>query len=191
MLRRFERDDRELIVEQCLELVVSRDREVALRLNDQEARRHPDLESTLLGVHALLGQLAAGFRRLDPLPVLLETKRRRAHFTNSEDFVAAQTSRGLIALEPRPREVRFGGAVSQRIAEREAERPGRIVVAEHLSEDAAETRVDRTDHGSRKTAFANQARSARSGRVEVCLHPQVRQGQALRQRDRRIGDLNR
>ena len=39
----------------------------------------PDLESPLLGVEPLLGQLAAELGRLDPLTVLLEPQRRVAH----------------------------------------------------------------------------------------------------------------
>ena len=56
--------------------------EIALRLDDEEARRHPDLEPPLLGVEPLLRQLAAELRGLDPLAVLLEPQRRVAHFAH-------------------------------------------------------------------------------------------------------------
>src|SRR5262245_4437398 len=68
----LEGDDRELVGELGLELVVTRLGQVALRLDHEEAGRHADFEPALLGVDTLLGERAALLRGLNPLTILLE-----------------------------------------------------------------------------------------------------------------------
>ena len=58
LLHGLEGNHRELVVKERLQLAVAGNREIALRLNDQEAGGHADLEPSLLGVQALLGELA-------------------------------------------------------------------------------------------------------------------------------------
>ena len=82
----LEPDHRELILQARLQLVVARDREIALRLDDEEARRHPDFEALLLRVEALFGELASELRGLDALTVLFEPKCRVAHLPHRDEF---------------------------------------------------------------------------------------------------------
>ena len=134
---------RELVVEERLRLVVARDREVALRLDHEEARRHADLEAPLLGVEPLLGELPrrrASFRSAaGSVRAASAASRTSPH---GRQLQAAQACGGLIAARSSPgRSCASRGALPERIAEREPERPRRVVGREHLAEHARRTTV--------------------------------------------------
>src|SRR6476620_279731 len=78
LLQRLEIDQREIVGQYGGELVVLRLREIALRLDHQEARRHPDLEPLALGVEPLLGELVRRAGSLDALGVHLDLPPRIA-----------------------------------------------------------------------------------------------------------------
>src|SRR5262245_5152716 len=105
LLDRLEVDPGLLVVELRLQLRIACDGEVALRLDHVEVRRHADLEPLLLGVEALLGQLAREPRRLDALPVLIELHRGLPDLAHDLQLGAAQALDGLLALEARARVV--------------------------------------------------------------------------------------
>ena len=71
LLHRLERDDGKLQFKVRLQLVVACDGEIALRLDDQKARRHADLEPALFRVEPLLGELASELGGADALTILL------------------------------------------------------------------------------------------------------------------------
>ena len=124
LLDTLEGDRGQLIVEIGPQLVVAGDREIALRLDDQEAGRHADFEPPLFGVEALLREFAAQFRRLDALAILFESQRRR-------DFATTDTSRlrtrAGCSRSTRTREVGFVSRCGQADRKREPHGPGRKV----------------------------------------------------------------
>src|SRR6266542_1522706 len=137
----LECDDGELVGEARLELVVAGDDEVALGLDHEEARRHAHLEPLLLRIEPLLRELATELRRLDALTVLLEPQRGIAHLTDGDELDLPNPCGGLVAFQPRAREVRLLDTLSERIGEREPERPRGKIRGEHLSQHGAERGV--------------------------------------------------
>ena len=71
LLQALELDERLAVVQDRLQLVVLRGRQIALRLDDEVVGRHADLELALLGLELLLRQLARRLRRLHALDVAL------------------------------------------------------------------------------------------------------------------------
>jgi hypothetical protein len=189
-LRGLERDDRELIIQIGLQLVVSRDGEVALGLDDEEARRHTHLEPLLFGIEPLFGEVATELRGLDALTILLEPKRRVPHFAHRHELHAPETRGGLIALEPGTREVGLLEALSKRVVQRKTDRPRREIRREDLTEHGPERRVLSADNRAGKTARAQQLRTPEPvGRVRG-LQAKVRQRLVSRQDNVRIADLD-
>ncbi len=137
-LRGLEGDDGELVVQIGLQLVVPGDGEIALGLDDEEARRHAHLEPLLLCIEPLFRELPAELRGLDALPILFESKRRVAHFPHRHELHAPETRGGLIALESGTRVVGFLGALTERIIQREPDRPRREIRREDLTEHGPE-----------------------------------------------------
>ena len=93
LLQRLEVDERQVVRQHRAELVGLGLREVALRLDHEEARRHADLEALALGVEPLLGELARGAGRLDPLGVHLDLPRGVAHLLDRARLGALQPLR--------------------------------------------------------------------------------------------------
>src|SRR4051794_6622014 len=75
LLQAFELDERLAVVQDRLELVALRGREIALREDHVVVRRHADLELALLGLERLLRELASGLRRLNALDAALDVDR--------------------------------------------------------------------------------------------------------------------
>ena len=115
------------MLEARLQLVVSRDREIALRLDHQEARRHSNFEALLFGVETLFGEFAAELRRVDPLAVLLDPQRRIPNLTHRDKLNIPQAGLRLVPFDPGPCQVGLFRALPERICHRHADRPGREV----------------------------------------------------------------
>ena len=98
-LYRIERDQCELVIELRLQLAVPGDGEVALRLDDVEVRRHPDLEALLLLIQPLLRQLTPEARGVDALAILFELHPRLPDFAHDLELGAAQPRHVLVTLQ--------------------------------------------------------------------------------------------
>src|SRR5207248_8564190 len=95
LLERVEIDEREIVREDRRQLARLRLREVALRLNDEEAGGHAGVEAFPLGVEPLVGQLAGRARRVDPPGVHLDFPPRVADLLDGARLGALETLLGL------------------------------------------------------------------------------------------------
>src|SRR5438132_6765597 len=161
LLQRLEVDKREIVREDSGHLVRFRLREIALRLDDEKARRHPDLESLSLGIEPLLRKLARRARRLDALAVHLDLPPGVADLLHCAGLGALQAILGLHALELRTRVVGFLGARADWIADAHANRPRRVLIREQLVENVAELRyLAGADDDAGEAARAQDLRAA-------------------------------
>src|SRR5215831_7387526 len=90
LLQRLEVDERKIVGEDGVDLAGFGLREVALRLDHEEARRQPHLEALLFRVEPLLGELARRPRRRDALRIHVDLPARIAHLLNGASFAALQ-----------------------------------------------------------------------------------------------------
>src|SRR5436190_2971230 len=160
LLQRVEIDQREVVREDRAELVRPHLRQVALRLDDEEARRHADVEPLSLGIEPLFRELARRARRLDALAVHLHLPRGVADLLDRFRFLTLLALRGLLLLEFGPRRVRLLDAVAERIRHAHADRPGRVIRREQLAENVAEAGVVAgSDDGAGKAAGPEHLRA--------------------------------
>src|SRR5205823_13399689 len=103
-----------------------------------------------------LRQLACHPRRFDPLPILIELQCRLADFANRLELRAPQPCDRLLAFELRAGERRLLAAAAERIAEREADRPCRIVRHERLAQHVTERGEILADDRARESARTEQ-----------------------------------
>src|SRR5262245_44816352 len=174
LLQRVEVDEREIVREHGAELVLLRLRQVALGLNHEKARRHPDFQPLTLGVEPLLGELAGGAGRVDALRVHVDLPRRVANLLDGARLGALQPLLGLRMFELGPRRVRLLDALPDRIGHADAERPCRKVAPEQLVEHVSESdRVAGSDDGAWEAAAAQHLRAAEAVGLVARVEPDV------------------
>ena len=134
--------------------------EIALRLRHQETRRQSGFEAPLLDGEPLLGQILAGAGRVDPFGRALHLARGLADGLGDATFEAGDAVRCLTALDFRARQPGLLEVPADRLAERHADTPRRVVVAEHLAEDIAEAALQTAGDFAGKRTRADQLRAA-------------------------------
>ena len=95
-LRPLELDPRPLVVENRAQLGILCRGQIALRLQDEEVRRQPDLELALLGLKLFLGQLPRCRRGRDPIANRLDAKRGVGDLTGYPQLDAPNLSPVLL-----------------------------------------------------------------------------------------------
>src|SRR5262249_48022322 len=136
--------------------------EVALCLCDQKRCRQANLEAALLGIQPLLGKRRTGPRRLDALGSAANLARAAAHRVGRLNAQAGNALLPLPALDLGARQAGILVAVTERVAHRHAEAPGRIVVGKDLPDRVAKPDVTRSDHGIWKTAGSPELRATQT-----------------------------
>src|SRR4029077_2540843 len=133
----FEVDERLVVVQDRLDLDHPRLRQIALKLRDEERRRHAGGEFLFLGVELLLLQLARGTRRLHALLVGVHVASGRSNLRGDDQLHVLELRLRLLVFEVRTGEVRMRRGRAERVADLEAEAPLRIGVAEDVAERRA------------------------------------------------------
>src|SRR5262249_6397286 len=140
-----------------LQFVVLRRREIALGLNDEVVRGHPDLELALLGFELTLRELTCRLRGLHLLGGVLDVGCRVRDVSGHLQLDLANLRFDLRELNSGARNGCFLRALAERVGDRQAEVPGWVVPAEKraqrvgvparnrpddLAVDAARSRLD-------------------------------------------------
>src|SRR4030095_15577186 len=172
-------DDRAMEIQDVLQLHVAREREIALRLEYQKARRRAGLELSLLGLELALGQLTRRTRALHALLVRLDVARRGTNLRRNLQLLLAQTRRGLAPLQLNASEVRLSAAGSDRVADVQSSRPARILILEKVPENRSEAALCAPKHisspGSERTDTALELRAAETLQAVIQLRADIRQ----------------
>src|SRR4029453_5768886 len=172
-------DDRAMEIQDVLQLHVAREREIALRLEYQKARRRAGLELSLLGLELALGQLTRRTRALHALLVRLDVARRGTNLRRNLQLLLAQTGRGLAPLQLNASEVRLSAAGSDRVADVQSSRPARILILEKVPENRSEAALCAPKHisspGSERTDTALELRAAETLQAVIQLRADIRQ----------------
>src|SRR5436190_16530526 len=156
LLYRLEIDERRLVVECCLQQIHLRLQQVALSLRDEERRRESHLIAPLLGIEALLRERGARARGVDTLGRAPHLPGSLPHGFGGLQLEARNPLRRLPALDLRARQARLFVAAPERITDRDADAPRRIVGAECLAERVGETSVARAGHDAREPSRAKE-----------------------------------
>src|SRR2546428_4278452 len=137
-LYRLEIDDRLVVVRDCLNLRGAGEREIALRLEHEEALRHAGGELLLLGLEFPFLELARRFGRQHALLVGLNLAREFADLGGDLHLEILQLRLRLLILQPRARQVRLRGVGAERVGNLHADGPVWIRALEHIAQDGPE-----------------------------------------------------
>src|SRR5262245_20076403 len=161
LLHGLEIDQRLVVVGNRLDFGGAGEREVALRLEDEEGRGHSRRQLLFLGFQLFLLQFARCPRRLDALLVGLHVARDTAHLCRHLHFEVLQLCLRLLELEPHPCQVGVRDVGAKGVVDRDADGPIRIRVledvAEHRPESALRDDAPRRGPGDDGLQIGNRA----------------------------------
>src|SRR5688572_2985136 len=125
VLHGFQIDDRAVEIQDVLQLVIACLRQIALRLEHQEARGRSRFELALLGLEAALGQLARRPRAHDTLLIRLHLACGDAHLCGDLELLIPELRLCLALFQSLSRQVGVGRTGADRIVDGQGRRPAR------------------------------------------------------------------